>query len=384
MPFQLVATLSGHTDRAWSIAWSPSEPILASCSTDKTVRLYTYSGEPNQLQVRPLSSISTGHSRTLRNIAFSPSGQYLATASFDATVGIWERQPASPSSSASDSDPASDQGEWECVSTLEGHDSECKSVTWSSTGGLLASCSRDKSVWVWEVQPEAEFECLSVLMEHTQDVKAVLFHPHEEILASASYDDTILLYTDDPQSDWSPFQTLRGHQGTVWTMAWSPCGRWLASAGEGGEIRIWKRTGQTAEALFKPAFILPDVHSRTIYSLSWTDTNSLSQPSSASPSIATASDSTTATIQEKTDERILLGRLASAGGDGKICSVDSKTQDSFDLTLQACQEDAHGVSDVNTISWCPRNLSGSGDEKNTGGSVLASAGDDWNVKVWVV
>jgi WD40 repeat protein len=70
---------------------------------------------------------------TIRSSEFSPCGRFLASASFDATVAIWELQ----------------DGEWECVANLEGHDNEVKSVAWSPSGALLATCSRDKSVWIW-------------------------------------------------------------------------------------------------------------------------------------------------------------------------------------------------------------------------------------------
>jgi cytosolic iron-sulfur protein assembly protein CIAO1 len=179
--------------------------MLASCSADKSVRLYSYSPsgspivnehttgyEPSPHQsftFKHISTIDTGHAKTVRAIAWAPSGSTLATASFDSNIGIWEQEP--------EDNLDADSREWECTSLLEGHETECKSVAYSASGTLLASCSRDKTVWVWEgsllcasvfqvillslVHPDSDFECLAVMMEHTQDVKSVTWHPAEEV-----------------------------------------------------------------------------------------------------------------------------------------------------------------------------------------------------------
>lgn len=167
-------------------------------------------------------------------------------------------------------------------------------------------------------------------MEHTQDVKCVAWHPREEVyilahishnltnfqlLASASYDDNIILYVDDPQDDWFAFTTLSGHTSTVWSVAFSPCGSLLASVSDDRTMRIWQRypkppvvganqlvrigQGSTAtEGQWKAAYVIPDAHERSIYSVAWCKTppegNSAGLPD---------------------DDR---GWIASTGGDGHI------------------------------------------------------------------
>ncbi|KAG8906733.1 Cytosolic iron-sulfur protein assembly protein [Tulasnella sp. 403] len=307
------------------------------------VRLYKYHlRDDGGLDVASTATIPTGHKRAIRCVSWSPSGQNLATASFDSSVAVWEHLPTSDLASA-----GSVNGDWECVSTIEGHESECKGVAYSPTGTLLATCGRDKSVWIWEVQPDTEFECISVLMEHLQDVKAVAWHPVEEILASASYDNTVKLYVDDPSDDWYPFTTLTGHSSTVWSLSFSSCGNYLATCSDDESTMIWRRdpVSTKPDRSWEPLGRLGGHHG-PIFSVSWAPGSAING---------------------------MIGSLATAGADGRINIWSLKLQDeTLSYEIIATVEAAH-ESDVNCVSWCP---------KSSINGILASAGDDGHVKLW--
>lgn len=193
---------------------------------------------------------------------------------------------------------------------LDGHENEVKCVAWSAGGNFLATCSRDKTVWVWEEMEEDNFETIAVLQDHTQDVKCVTWHPEEELLASSSYDDTIRLYREDVD-DWVCCALLEGHKSTVWCIDFEKPGSpgyvesrssRLASCSDDLTIRIWTRVSRSGDAsgvkavpsILRGAPVeeewvheatLPAVHTRAVYCISWSARS---------------------------------GRIVSCGGDGKV------------------------------------------------------------------
>jgi WD40 repeat protein len=207
--------LTGHTDRVYSVSFSPDGALLASGSGDTTIRLW-------QVSDGAALHTLTGHTDIVSSVIFAPVGTLVASTSFDKTVRLW---------SASDG---------ALLRTLAGHENWVRSAAFTPDGQPLASASDDKTIRLWQTK---EGTPVRTLTGHDELVSCVAISPDGRTLASGSIDKTIRLWQ---VSDGAPLKTLLGHTDLVTTIKFSPDGKTLASAGAtsasgagDATVRLW-------------------------------------------------------------------------------------------------------------------------------------------------
>ncbi|KAI5957758.1 CIA1 [Candida theae] len=382
---QLIQSIQSHTDKVWSISAHPTLPLLATASTDKSTKVYKLSIAQKFPQI---ANLEDTHRRSVRSVSFKPpmgGVDYksnvldlpaLASGSFDSTISIWgidepdENYEVEEIVDNQAEILTSPSNEWNLMAIIEGHENEIKAVDWNFSGRYLASCSRDKTVWIWETDPETleEFECVSVLNDHSQDVKNVTWHPTSNLLASSSYDDTIRIYKQDfDDDDWSCVGILDSHEGTVWCSKFespkSPHATKdrirLVSVSDDLSVRIWYSQDETSndangstngtnlpssikhtsEMVWEQECVLPKAHTLPIYSVAWSS---------------------------KT------GKIVTSGSDGQIVVYSEIATGKWEI--ENVHQFAHGVHEINCVIWA--NLDNEKEE------VVISAGDDGCVNIW--
>ncbi|TGZ84120.1 transport protein SEC13 [Ascodesmis nigricans] len=241
---RLIETLRGHDGPVWQVSWAHPKfgNILASASYDGKVLIW----REQQGQFVKLAEHANHHA-SVNAVHWAPHelGAILAAASSDGKVSVMELK---------------DDGSWD-TKIFSAHTIGCNAVSWApatqagslvSTSGVSSNAVRrfvtggsDNLVKIWTYNPELGTYTVDTTLDgHTDWVRDVAWAPSilpKSYIASASQDKSVIIWTaDSPNGPWN--KKVLQMDAVVWRVSWSLSGNVLAVSGGDNKVTLWKET----------------------------------------------------------------------------------------------------------------------------------------------
>jgi len=263
-----------HTDMVHDAQLDYYGKLLATCSSDSTIKIFDVGrGKPRHIcditgHEGPVWQVSWGHPKF---------GVILASCSYDRTVRIWRQDPAN--------------AEWNCVHICRQMKLSVNGICWAphEHGLILAAGSSDGSIWTIEQRGDRWTESLVSANAHSVGVTSVSWRPVVAYgalsstsssslqLISGGCDNVARIWTFN--GEWTTSEKNLKHHDWVRDVAWAPnIGipyDMIATCSQDGRVIIWKKleNEQTWKETQIP--LTKDAKGETVWKVSWSITGSI-------------------------------------------------------------------------------------------------------------
>lgn len=239
--YKPLSLLTGHTDRVQSVEYSADGKILASGSSDGTIRLWDPHTTKN-------IAVLMGHQHGVTDIAISGDSRKLASVGADEKfVRLWNIRTHRH------------------ITDLKGKFNVIHSLAYSPDSDIIAAGDFDGTVKLLSTEKKKQIASLVGHRLAPSDITepgsvlTLAFSPDGETLASGSRDTTIRLW--NTKTTYHKV-TLTGHNGWVTTVVFSSDGKTIASGAtythwsSDSSIRLWDaKTGEHLQTIATPNLI---------------------------------------------------------------------------------------------------------------------------------
>ena len=205
--------LIGHHSGVMSVAISSDDKLIATGSSDRTVKIWQRDGK--LLHTLP-------HTGTVSHLAFSSDSQMVVSGSLDGNINLWRIDGT-------------------LIKTIPAHKHPIWGIAISPDGKLIASASADKTVKLWQL----DGTLWKTLTGHQLAAWTVAFSPDSQIIASAGTDKTIKLWSVNGNL----LKTLNEHKESILRVAFCSPNNLLVSVSRDRTIKLWKIDGTLIKTL---------------------------------------------------------------------------------------------------------------------------------------